>query len=169
VVTIRPEIAADADAVRRVHALAFAPSAGEARLVDGLRVEGANVPDLCLVAEEGRDVVGHVMLSRAALGSGHVVLVLAPVAVAPERQGAGIGSALVREALARAGETRYGLVVLLGHPAYYPRFGFEPAGALGVESPDDVPSEAWMAYRLPSYEPAMRGLVTYADAFAAVR
>jgi predicted N-acetyltransferase YhbS len=108
------------------------------------------------------------MFSRAALGSGHVVLVLAPVGVVPERQGAGIGSALVREVLARAGETGYGLVVLLGHPSYYPRFGFEPAGGLGIESPYDVPPEAWMALRLPGYEPAMRGRVTYAEAFAAV-
>jgi putative acetyltransferase len=154
--------------VRQLHELAFAPSGGEARLVDGLRAEGAHVPELCLVAEEDGRVVGHVMFSRAALGSGHVVLVLAPVGVLPERQGAGIGSALMREVLARAGETGYGLVVLLGHPAYYPRFGFEPAGALGIESPYDVPPEAWMALRLPAYEPAMRGLVTYADAFSAV-
>jgi predicted N-acetyltransferase YhbS len=126
------------------------------------------VPELCLVAEEDGLVVGHVMFSRAALGSGHVVLVLAPVAVAPDRLGAGIGSALVRESLERAGASGYGVVVLLGHPTYYPRFGFEPAGALGIESPSAVPPEAWMAFRLPGYDPAMRGVVTYAEAFAAV-
>jgi putative acetyltransferase len=60
------------------------------------------------------------------------------------------------------------LVVVLGHPAYYPRFGFEPADALGVLAPFEVPVEAWMAYRLPAYGPGARGTVGYPDAFAAV-
>ena len=154
--------------MRHVNELAFAPSTAEARLVDLLRAEGAHVSDLCLVAEEEGLVVGHVMFSRATLGSGHVALALAPMAVVPERQNAGIGSTLVREALQRARETEHGLVVVLGHPGYYPRFGFEPAGALGIEAPFDVPPEAWMALRLPAYRSGMRGLVTYADAFAAV-
>jgi putative acetyltransferase len=126
------------------------------------------VPELCLVAVEDGDVVGHVMFSRATLDSGHEVLTLAPMAVVPERQRAGIGTALVDEALRRARETEHGLVVVLGHPAYYPRFGFEPAGALGIEAPFDVPAEAWMALRLPAYRSEMAGLLTYAAAFAAV-
>ena len=154
--------------MRRVNELAFAPSVAEARLVELLRNEGAHVPDLCLVAEEDGIVVGHILFSRATLGSGHVALALAPMAVVPERQGAGIGSALVREALRRSRESEHGLVVVLGHPGYYPRFGFEPAGALGIKAPFDVPPEAWMALRLPAYRPELRGLVTYADAFAAV-
>lgn len=154
--------------MRRVNELAFPPPPVEARLVELLRDEGAHVPDLCLVAEDDGAVVGHLMVSRATLGSGHVVLALAPMAVMPERQNAGIGSALVEEALRRARATEHGLVVVLGHAAYYPRFGFEPAGALGIEAPFDVPAEAWMALRLPAYRPDMCGLVTYADAFAAV-
>lgn len=166
--SIRPETADDHVAARHVHERAFAPSLAEARLVDALRAEAAHVAALCLVAEEDSAIVGHIAFSRARLPSGDEVLALAPVAVVPERQGAGVGSALIREALQRSRATGHGLVLVLGHPAYYPRFGFEPAGALGIEAPWDVPPEAWMALRLPAYRPSMRGLVAYADAFAAV-
>jgi putative acetyltransferase len=74
--------------------------------------------------------------------------------------------ALVREGLRRAAQTQLGLVVVLGHAAYYPRFGFEPAGDLGIEAPFPVPAEAWMAHRLPAYRAEMRGTVMYPPAFA---
>jgi putative acetyltransferase len=165
---VRPERAGDHAAARRVHELAFAPSAAEAALVDALRAEGAHVPGLCLVALSGDELVGHIVLSRARLGSGPEALALAPLAVLPDRQRLGVGSLLVRESLASAAATAYPLVVVLGHPRYYPRLGFEPAAPLGVRAPFDVPPEAWMAYRLPAYTPAARGMVTYADAFAGV-
>ena len=69
-------------------------------------------------------------------------------------------------ALEHARTTAFALVVVVGHPGYYPRFGFERASALGLDYPGDVPDEAWMALRLPAYEPAARGLVAYAPPFA---
>jgi putative acetyltransferase len=165
VVDVRPETARDHDAIRQVHERAFAPSIVEARLVDALRAARDLVPDLSLVAEEGGEVVGHIAFSRARLESGHEVLALAPMAVLPERQRKGVGSALVRESLRRAGDTSFPLVVVVGHSEYYPRFGFEPAAALGVEDPFGVPPEAWMVRRLPAYSLEARGLVTYAEAF----
>ena len=59
-------------------------------------------------------------------------------------------------------------MIVVGHPEYYPRFGFEPAGALGLEAPFDLPAAAWMEYRLPAYTPAARGRVIYPQAFAEV-
>jgi putative acetyltransferase len=168
VADVRPEAAPDHDGIRRVHELAFAPSPAEARLVDLLRAAGDLVPGLCLVAVEGGEVVGHIAYSRARLESGHEVLSLAPMGVLPDRQRRGIGSALVRESLERAAATDFPLVVVLGHPGYYPRFGFEPAARLGAIDPYDAPPEAWMAQRLPRYVPEARGRVKYAEAFALV-
>jgi putative acetyltransferase len=90
------------------------------------------------------------------------------MAVLPEHQRQGVGGALLAEALTRAEETEFPLVVVVGHAAYYPGFGFEPAGPLGLDAPFDVPPEAWMAYRLPAWSPDARGTVLYPDAFASV-
>jgi len=96
------------------------------------------------------------------------ILALAPMAVVPDRQRQGIGSALVQGALERAERTEFPLVVVLGHPDFYPRFGFDPASAYGIVCPyEGIAPEAWMAYTLPSYEPGTRGTVVYAEAFGA--
>jgi putative acetyltransferase len=165
---IRTEEPSDRDAVRAVNEAAFETST-EADLVDALRAGGEAVPELCLVAEAGGAVVGHICFSRARLDeSGVEILALAPMAVAPEHQRNGIGSELVRQGLERAEATEFPLVVVLGHPDFYPRFGFDPASAYGIACPyDGVPPEAWMAYTLPSYEPGSRGTVVYAGAFGA--
>lgn len=144
---------------------AFAPSREEADIVEALRASAAHLPDLCLVALRDGEVVGHIAFSRARLDSGPAVAVLGPVAVLPEHQRRGVGSALVSEGLRRAGETEFPVVVLVGHPAYYPRFGFESADALGISAPVAVPSPAWMAYRLPAYRPDVRGTVVFPAAF----
>ena len=164
---VRTEEPADFDAIRAVHSRAFAPSEVEAKLVDRLRADRDLVPDLCLVAVEDDAVVGHIALSRATLDSGHEILVLAPMAVLPERQRSGVGTQLIEQALRRAALTDYPLVSVLGHPDYYPRFGFEPARALSVEPPFQVPDAAWMASKLPRYSSEARGTVVYAQAFAA--
>jgi len=119
------------------------------------------------VAADGAELVGHIAFSRGRLEAGHEVLALGPMGVLPDHQRRGFGSALVTEALRRAAETDFAVVVVVGHPEYYPRFGFEVAAPLGVRAPFEVPPEAWMAYRLPAYEPDARGLVTYAAAFTA--
>lgn len=167
-VSVRPERPSDHAAARRIHRLAFAPSPGEADLVDALRASGAHVAALCLVAEAGDEPVGHIVFSRARLASGHDVLALAPMAVLPGFQGRGAGAALIREGLRRAAETDFALVVVLGHASYYPRFGFEPARRYGVVAPWNVPQEAWLVHRLPGYEPSAGGRVSYPAAFGAV-
>ena len=166
---VRPEEPKDFDAIRDIHRRAFEPSGAEAELVDALRAAGVHVPELCLVAlAYDGSVAGHIAFSRARLESGPEVLALAPMAVIPGHQRSGGGSALVTESLRRARETEFPLVIVVGHLEYYPRLGFEPADALGLEAPFEVPSEAWMAYRLPAYSPAARGSVVYPQAFANV-
>ena len=141
----------------------------EARLVEALRDADAHVPELCLVAaaDDGQ-IAGHIMFSRARLALGPQVLALAPMAVLPEHQRQGVGSALMEDALRRAAETPFPLVIVVGHADYYPRFGFEPAAPLGIEAPFEVPPESWMAFRLPHYAPSARGALIYAEAFADV-
>jgi putative acetyltransferase len=168
VVAVRPEEPPDREGVRDVLKGAFGPGSPEADLVDALRTAGEHVPELCLVAVDGKHVVGHVFFSRARIASGEAILALAPMAVRADRQRRGIGSKLMAEGLERAAATEYPLVVLLGHPEYYPRFGFEPAGGFGVDAPWKVPPEAWMVRPLPAYRPDVRGLVTYPPAFDAV-
>ena len=90
------------------------------------------------------------------------------MAVAPGRQRQGIGGRLVREAIDGARAMDFPLVVVLGHPAYYSRFGFEPAAEHGVEAPWEVPPEAWMVLPLPAHDPQARGVVAYAPPFDAV-
>ena len=165
---LRPEHAADHDAIRALHLAAFAPSTFEAEIVDALRAANDDVPDLCLVASDGdgdETIVGHVMLSHAHVGE-HPALGLGPIGVDPARQHQGIGAALMQEAIERASRTEYPLIALLGHPTYYPRFGFRPAAAtFGITTHYQAPPEAWMALALPAYAPHIRGAFRYAPAF----
>jgi putative acetyltransferase len=167
VIEIRAEGPEQHAGIRRVHELAFGQP-DEADLVDALRTAGAHVPELCLVALAGDAVVGHVMFSEARLRNGEPVLALAPMGVLPDRQRRGIGAALARESLARAAGTSRPLVVVVGHGAYYPRFGFEPGEKHGIVCPFPVPAEAWMVHLLPAYRPEVRGTVVYPAAFGAV-
>lgn len=168
-VEIREERAGDHVGVHEVHLRAFAPSTQEAQLVDALRAADDRVPELCLVAVDGPTVVGAISLSRATLEpGGAAVLALAPLGVAPERQGEGIGSALVDEGLLRAAQTAMALVVVLGAPGFYRRFGFASAAEIGVDAPFPVDPEAWMARRLTFHTAAVRGTVRYPPAFDAL-
>ena len=130
---IRPEAPEDREAVARVVEAAFGRR-DEADLVEALRADPAW--ELSLVAEEDGRVVGHVLFTRASGG----FLALAPLAVEPERQGAGVGRALVEEGLRRVG----GPVLVLGDPAYYGRFGFEPAAPRGITNPWQIDGPEWM-------------------------
>lgn len=164
---VRPETPADHQAVARLHTEAFGGPA-EARLVDLLRGTDDFVEDLSLVAERDGEVVGHILFSRVRVGE-EAALALAPMAVAPAHQRAGVGTALAREGLARAMVRREAAVVVLGHPDYYPRFGFLPAGRFGIEPPwPDVPDGAFLVLPLPGYTEACRGVVVYPPAFDAV-
>jgi putative acetyltransferase len=167
VIIVRPEVAGDRDAIRHVNELAFEGPA-EADIVDALRGSDAWLPSLSLVAEDGTGIVGHALFSLVRLDSGPELLSLGPMAVLPERQREGVGTALVRRGVRRARGTEYPLVVVLGHPDYYPRFGFRPARPYGIETPYDAPDEAWMALPLPAYDDRLRGTVLYPPAWDSV-
>ena len=147
IVEIRPETGADVDDIHAVNAAAF-PTDAEAQLVDRLRI--AAEPVVSLVADDAGDVVGHVMFTPVELAAarGGLVMGLAPMAVRPDRQRSGIGSALVERGLAACRELGAVAVVVLGHAAYYPRFGFAPASAAGVRSEYDVPDDVFMLLEL---------------------
>lgn len=170
-IEVRPETPADHAAIRAVNEQAFGRP-NEANLVDALRASPAFIPGLSLVAvQEGR-VVGHVLFSRIAVeGDGEPVevLALAPVAVRPEWQRQGIGSRLIRAGLERASALGYCAVVLIGHPTYYPRFGFTSARAFGMECPFPAPDEVFMALPLRSGGlDGVRGTLVYPPAFREV-
>jgi len=162
---VRAEAPGDSAAIRRVNRLAFATPA-EAGLVDLLRERGKL--SLSLVAVDGGEVVGHIAFSRARLASRPEVegLGLGPMAVAPARQREGIGSALVRAGVraCAAGGARF--VVVLGHPDYYPRFGFVPASRFALACTWPVPEGVFMAVELtPGALAGAGGTVSYEPEF----
>jgi putative acetyltransferase len=135
-------------AIHRVNEQAFGGDT-EADLVDRLRTTGSLI--LSLVAIEGQEVIGHVDFSPVRIDSTSgtkEAVGLGPLAVRPPYQRRGIGSELVRAALADLRKAGHGLVVVLGHPDYYPRFGFVPAKNHGVRWEHDAPSEAFMVKEL---------------------
>lgn len=163
---IRPERKQDFEAIAAVTRDAFGKER-EARMIEDIRASDRFVPELSLVAEAEGQIVGHVLLSYVDL-EGRQVLALGPISVVPRLQRQRIGSLLVREGLRRADLLGEPLVLLLGHPEYYPRFGFVRASTLGIEPPDDdIPDEAWMAIPLSAYDPELKGRVTWPPAFRA--
>ncbi|MFD9410075.1 GNAT family N-acetyltransferase [Streptomyces sp. NPDC059989] len=160
----RPETAADTAAVRAVNLAAFGTPL-EADLVDALRADDSWVPGLSYVAE-GPDgsVAAHALLTVCKV-DGVRALALAPVAADPARQRSGAGSSVVRALLAAARERGESLVLVLGHPAYYPRFGFVPASRFGIRAPFEVPDEALMALVLDDSVPVPSGTIRYPAPF----
>ena len=162
---VREEESQDGQAVRSVNLTAF-ETAAEANLVDALRQQAR--PLVSLVAQEGAEIVGHIMFSPVSLAS-HAelnLMGLAPMAVMPAHQRKGVGSALVRAGLERCRARGVGAVVVLGHPSYYPRFGFQPSVRFGIVSEYDAPPEAFMVLELqPGYLSGASGTVKFHAAF----
>jgi len=190
-VLIRREGETDAEAIRAVTAAAFArpgalgqaPSAQappgqappgqaplgqappEVRLVDEMRASGAWIPALSLVAiGPGGDVTGHVLCTRGYVAD-VPVLALGPLGVRPDRQRAGVGSALMHAVLGAGDALGEPLVALLGDPGYYARFGFR----LGREYQITPPVASWQPHfqvrLLTAYRPSARGMFRYAEPF----
>lgn len=168
-VLVRAEIPGDIPAIQRINDLAFAQP-NEALLVDALRRAAGTY--LSLVAEQGGQVVGHLLFTKVRVESdagSWDALGLAPMAVLPERQRQGIGSQLVRSGLDACVRHGYTVVVVLGHPSYYPRFGFVPAVTKGLRCEYPVPDEAFMVAELaPGALDGRTGLVKYRPEFAEV-
>jgi len=126
----------------------------EAQLVSDLLDDPSAGPKLSLLASIDGRYVGHILFTAVCVsGTAQPVAasLLAPLAVVPEAQNRGIGGTLIKEALRLLGQSGVGLVFVLGHPDYYPRFGFQPAGRLGFDAPYPIPEEhadAWMVQEL---------------------
>jgi putative acetyltransferase len=163
-ITIRPENTEDYAAIREVTLLAFGQEK-EAQLVEDLRRLSDFIPELSLVAVQGEQVVGHILFSPMVIETekGAVpALSLAPLSVRPECQNQGVGSQLVREGLKRCRSLGHEVVVVVGHPDYYPRFGFSSARAKRLEATFEVPDEAFLVLELaPGALAGIAGVIKY--------
>ena len=167
-VIIRPETPGDYPGVACVNSAAF-DEENESLLIDLIRQTDLYVPGLSLVALEGEYVVGHVMFSYVTLEAptGDIrILDLAPLAVHPDHQNHGVGTALTKHGLDLIEALGEPLVLVEGIPSYYPRFGFERASLHGVTPPSPkIPDDAFMVKLLSKYDSSYRGRVRYPPAF----
>jgi len=167
---IRTEKASDDEAVFELNYLAFSHREDESRLIERIRTSAGFISELSLVAEDNGRIVGHVLFSRAEVIDGedrHDVIVLAPIAVLPSYQKCGIGGSLIREGLRRCEALGYRYVFLIGHPTYYPKFGFMPARAHGFELKQfEVPDSVFMFISLTNeLLEAIKGELRYPNVF----
>lgn len=166
---IRPETPADYGAIAGVNRAAFGGDT-EARLIELLR--DARQVVASLVAEEDGRIVGHILFSGLRIETPNGVIMaasLAPMAVVPERQRQGIGTALVRAGLDQCRKEFLPAVIVVGHPDYYPRFGFSAELARNLKSPYSRSGDAWMALELaPGVLKGVSGTVHYPEAFSQV-
>jgi putative acetyltransferase len=172
--SIRPEQPLDLDQIHELHRDAFRGPA-EAELVDAVRSGAGFIPGLSLVAAtDDGSVLGHILLSQVGFDPSGTdpmrqdVLALAPLAVLPPHQGRGIGSALMRDALALADAREEPFTVVLGSPAFYGPFGFVAAGAHGIDGPYDAAGEAFQVRPRPGTEGIPAGTVVYPRMFGSV-
>lgn len=170
---IRPSKEADLEAIRAMHTDAFGAREGPeiVSLVADLLLDDTARPYLSLVAESANKIAGHVLFTAARIDtadSDPVTRIMAPLGVARDFQGQGVGGLLVREGLRRLNDDGVELVFVLGHPGYYPRFGFSPAGARGLAAPYPIlakNADAWMVQGLqPGVLDRVEGTVRCASA-----
>ncbi len=169
---IRESKESDKSDIFNIHTLAFGKKEGPeiAELVADLFDDRTADPSLSLVAVEKNRLIGHILFTKATL-SGHTdsvkIQLLAPLAIRPEFQKKGGGGRLIKEGLKRLKASGTQLVFVLGHPEYYPRSGFRPAGVLGFSAPYPIPDEhaaAWMVLELvPGMIGSVHGQVRCSD------
>jgi putative acetyltransferase len=162
-VLIRREGPRDAAAIHEITVAAFARPV-EAALVDELRDSEAWIPVLSMVAVESGVVVGHVLCTRGHVG-GAPVLALGPLTVRPDRQRAGVGSALMHAVLGAGDALGEPLVALLGDPRYYRRFGFRLSGEYQITPPVASWQPHFQVRLLTGYRREVRGTFRYAEPF----
>lgn len=168
---IRPEREGDYVVIAEVVRAAFVEHPDEvASFVERIRASEQFIPQLALVAQDSSGVIAHVMLSWVGVegGSRPRILNLTPMSVRPDRQRVGVGTWLIRDALGRVEDAGEPAVMVQGHPAYYPRFGFERASALGFVAPYPMFDDAFKVKRLPGYSPELAGRIVYPAAFDAL-
>ncbi|PZF82827.1 GNAT family N-acetyltransferase [Jiangella anatolica] len=160
----RAETGADIPAIRALTIAAF-DRPDESDIVDALRADPAWIDGLSIVAAEPDGAVaGHALLTRCHIGD-TPALCLGPCSVLPSRQRSGAGSASIRAALRAAADLGEQFVTVLGHPEYYPRFGFGRASEFGIKAGFEVPDEALMALTLDERHPLPSGTIRYAAPF----
>lgn len=168
---IRPEQDKDYEKITKVNIEAFG-QVNEAELVETLRMSEDFIPELSLVAIRDGEVVGHILFSPVEIETpdGYVpVLTLAPMAVLPAFQNQVIGSKLVKRGLEECKRLGYKIVVVIGHPNYYPRFGFVSASEKGLKASLKDPKEAFMVIELElGALEGVRGIVRFPKAFSNV-
>lgn len=169
-VYIRTEQENDHDSIREVNILAFNNQENEAKLIENIRKTEYFIPDLSLIAVNHQsNVIGHILFSEIQLETANAILPtlgLAPMAVQPQYQRQGIGSRLVAKGLEYCKELGCEHIFVLGHPHYYPKFGFVPANIFGITSTFPVPDEAFMALELTENSlNGKGGTVLYPPAF----
>lgn len=164
----RPEKETDYPEVFNLHQAAFGQD-DESRIVEGIRKSDHYIPALSLVAIHEDDIVGHILFSKIGIQTKDGIkesLALAPMAVLPKYQKKGIGSKLVEKGLIEAIKAGFKSVIVLGHPDYYPAFGFRKASEWNIRCPFEVPDEAFMAIELEENSlKNCEGEVVYPDAF----
>ena len=163
---IRKEKDSDKEKIWKVNAEAFETEA-EANLVNALRDSGISF--ISLVAEKDEEIVGHILFTPVELigdDSGLKLMGLAPMAVLTELRKKGIGSKLVKTGIEKCSTHGYDAVVVLGHPEYYPKFGFVSLIKYGIKSEYDVPDEAFMVLELKEGSLKYKnGVIKYHAAF----
>ncbi|MFN6527721.1 N-acetyltransferase [Nostoc sp. ChiSLP03a] len=163
---IRCETLLDYTAIAEVNTLAFGQE-NEAKLIEKIRYSDRYISELSLVAEVENVVAAHILFSYIDLVGEETlqVLGLAPLAVHPQFQRQGIGSALIKAGLEIAELKKESIVIVLGHPHFYTRFGFQSSVVYEIESPFPVPEEFFMVKALQNYQKQYKGKVVYPDSF----
>ncbi|MEO6530092.1 MAG: N-acetyltransferase [Specibacter sp.] len=161
---IRREHAGDRPEILALVVAAF-PEPVEAKLLRELFASREYIPELSLVAESDRgEILGHVITTRGWIGA-EKSLGLGPIAVLPEYQNQGVGSALMNASIDQANKMGESTLVLLGSTEYYPRFGFVPADSMGIISPDPSWGSHFMALPLAAHKPGLHGHFKYSEPF----
>lgn len=169
IMIIRNTYKSDLDTVMAVHRAAFGAEE-EAALVKNLLNDPTAEPAISILALQADRPIGHILFTRAAIAGASELYasILAPLAVVPEAQKQGVGGELIRQGLPLLSKSGVDLVFVLGHPEYYPRHGFQPAGRLGFAAPEPIPeknSAAWMVQALrPGVIGQYSGMVVCAEA-----
>lgn len=149
---IRKEKTEDQSKIRALHITAFTNGKNEANLVEAIRSSEGFIPELSLVAiTENDQVIGHILFTKISIETTNEIvntLALAPMAVDPHFQQKGIGSQLVQAGITACRELGFEHIIVLGHPQFYPKFGFKPANLFGITPPFPVPDEVFMALEL---------------------
>jgi putative acetyltransferase len=166
-IIIRKEEEKDHKKIYEINKSAFGQE-DESKLVEKIRSGNNFIPGLSLVADIDNGTIGHILFSRIKIVGSSVfeTLALAPMAVIPEFQRQGVGSALIKKGIKIVKELGFDSIIVLGHEDYYPKFGFKRASKWDIKCPFEVPGEAFMAIELNDRALEGRaGTVKYPDEF----